>query len=274
MPEEILRFSRAALQSGGNILPLVPARTLYKHQAAIRRFLNVKAFDKTGRRTAARAVLSAAETMDNPAELINVAVEELIKERYELPAFSTLNLLVRHYRNFVNRRLFSRIYNRFSPFEIQSLDALLEADRQTYRTHYNRLKELPERQSLSHLQQLLDHHEWLASLVNAAEKLNNVPQLGRAVRAIYLLKYISDPELREEVHAQTNKVKAFNGFVRWFYFGGESTIWENDAEEQDKAVKYNTLIADAVVFQNVIDQTRIIEGLIREGLEISADEMI
>jgi hypothetical protein len=177
VPEEIAKSSRAALQFGRNIHPLVSARTFYKHQAAIRRFLNVRAFDKTGRKRAARAILTAAQTMDNPADLINVAVEELIKERYELPAFSTLDLLVRRYRNFVNRRLFSRIYSRLSPLEIQSLDALLEADNQSYRTPYNRLKELPERPSLSHLQQLLDHHEWLASLANTTEKLANVPPL-------------------------------------------------------------------------------------------------
>lgn len=177
VPDEIVRLARLILQFGKNTFPLVSVRTLYKHQATIRRFLNVKAFDKTGRKKAARAVLTAAATMDNPADLINVAVEELIKERYELPAFSTLDLLVRRYRNFVNRRLFSRIYNRLSPLEIQSLDALLEPDSQTYRTPYNRLKELPERPSLSHLQQLLDHHEWLASLSDTMEKLAGVPPL-------------------------------------------------------------------------------------------------
>ena len=90
---------------------------------------------------------------------------------------------------------------------------------------------------------------------------------------LYLLEYISDPELREEVNAQTNRVEAFNGFVKWFYFGGESTIWENDPEEQEKSVKYNTLIADAAAFQNVIDQTRIIDSLIREGFEIKAEDL-
>jgi hypothetical protein len=29
--------------------------------------------------------------MDHPADLLNVAIEELVKERYELPAFSTLD---------------------------------------------------------------------------------------------------------------------------------------------------------------------------------------
>jgi len=42
--------------------------------------------------------------MEHPADLINVAVEELVKERYELPAFSTLDRLVGHIRTIVNNR--------------------------------------------------------------------------------------------------------------------------------------------------------------------------
>lgn len=42
------------------------------------------------------------------------------------------------------------------------------------------------------------------------------------------------------------------------YFGSESTIRENVSKEKDKAVKNNTLIADAVVFQNFINSTKII----------------
>lgn len=169
VPQEIVRYLQRALKVGRNALPLVSSRTLYKHQSAVRRFLEVEAFDKTGRKKAVRAVLSAAGTMDNPADLINVAVEELIKERYELPAFSTLDLLVRRYRNFVNRRLFKRIFNRLSPVEVEKLDTLLKPDTQSFHTPYNRLKKLPERPSLSHLQQLLEHLEWLSSLGNPAQ---------------------------------------------------------------------------------------------------------
>lgn len=174
--EEIIRFLRPVLQIGKDALPLVSTRTLYKHQTAVRRFLDVAAFDRTARKMAARAVLSAAETMDNPVDLINVAVEELIKERFELPAFSTLDLLVRRYRNFINRRLFRRIFNRLSPFETEKLDLLLNPDNQSFFTPYNRLKKLPERPSLSHLQHLLEHLEWLATL-NDPARLNGVPHL-------------------------------------------------------------------------------------------------
>lgn len=79
--------------------------------------------------------------------------------------------------------------------------------------------------------------------------------------------------MRREIHAQTNKAEAFNYFVKWIYFGGEAKIWENDPEDQEKAIKYNTLIADMVIFQNVIDQTRVIQDLLNEGYQITENEL-
>lgn len=177
VPDELIVFLRSLLKCYDEALPLVSNRTLYKHQAAIRRHLEIKPFDRIARQQAARAVLKAAQTMDNPPDLINVAIEVLLKERRELPAFSTLELLVRRYRNFVNRRFFRRIYSRLETWEIEKLDNLLKPDSQTYRTPFNRLKDLPENPTLTHLQELLEQLEWLESLGNLTEKLADLPPL-------------------------------------------------------------------------------------------------
>ena len=39
---------------------------------------------------------------------------------------------------------------------------------------------------------------------------------------------------------------------------------ENDPEEQEKAIKYNDVVANAVIFQNVGDQTTILRELMNE----------
>ncbi len=39
-------------------------------------------------------------------------------------------------------------------------------------------------------------------------------ELGRIVRTVFLLKYISDLGLREQINASTNKVEAYNGFSK------------------------------------------------------------
>ena len=76
------------------------------------------------------------------------------------------------------------------------------------------------------------------------------------MRTRFLLQYISDMGLREQITAVTNRVESYNGFSKWFSFGGE--IMSNDREDQEKAVKYNDLIANAVVFHNVVDMTYIL----------------
>lgn len=97
--------------------------------------------------------------------------------------------------------------------------------------------------------------------------------LGAAVRTLFLLQYISDRELREQITASTNKVEAYNGFSKYFFFGGEGVIADNDPLEQEKAVKYNDLVANAVIFHNVVEQTRIIKTLIRAGWKITQEDV-
>jgi hypothetical protein len=177
VPPELVNHLISALGLHSSALPLVSKNTVTKHQTAIRSFLKVKVFDRKGRKILTRAVLIAAKTMDNPADLINVAVEELLKERFELPAFSTLDNRVQKLRSRVNGRLFTRIANRLSVDELSTLDGLLVSDRKTFRSSFNRLKELPKRPTLSHLQELLSHLDWIFSLGELIPKLADVPKL-------------------------------------------------------------------------------------------------
>jgi len=97
--------------------------------------------------------------------------------------------------------------------------------------------------------------------------------LGAAVRTLFLLQYISSGDLREQITASTNKVESYNGFAKFLFFGGEGVIADNDPVEQEKAIKYNDLVANAVIFYNVVEQTRIIRSLMRQGWNISREDL-
>lgn len=97
--------------------------------------------------------------------------------------------------------------------------------------------------------------------------------LGSAVRTLFLLQYISNRELREQITASTNKVEAYNGFAKYFFFGGEGVIADNDPVEQEKAVQYNDLVSNAVIFYNVVEQTRIMTSLMRQGWKITREDV-
>ena len=64
----------------------------------------------------------------------------------------------------------------------------------------------------------------------------------------------------------------YNGFAKWLSFGGE-VIGENDPDEQQKHLRYNDLVATAVMLQNAVDMTRIIGELEREGRKIPQEDL-
>jgi TnpA family transposase len=99
-------------------------------------------------------------------------------------------------------------------------------------------------------------------------------ELGRALRTLFLLRFISDEPLRQYITATTNKVEAYNRFTKWLSFGGEEgVIPENDPDEQEKRIKYTDMVANAVIFQNVVDMTQVLVELGREGLPIAREDL-
>jgi TnpA family transposase len=90
-------------------------------------------------------------------------------------------------------------------------------------------------------------------------------ELGRAIRTTFLLRYISDPQLRRTIHAATNKSEEFNQFAQWAFFGGQGVIAENVRHEQRKVIKYNHLVANMLILNNVHRMSKILSDLQRSG---------
>jgi hypothetical protein len=66
---------------------------------------------------------------------------------------------------------------------------------------------------------------------------------------------------------------SFNGFLKWLFFGGEGVITENRREEQRKIIKYNHLVANLMIFHNVVTMTKVIHQLATDGYRISAEAL-
>ncbi|WP_328591774.1 transposase [Candidatus Frankia alpina] len=79
-------------------------------------------------------------------------------------------------------------------------------------------------------------------------------ELGRAVRTLVLLRYLSEPALRDSIAAMTNKVEAFHGFAAWLMFGGD-LLGHNDPDHHEKIIKFNELVANCVIYHNALDIT-------------------
>lgn len=146
--------------------------TRYRYRGHIRSYLDIKAYSAGGARLARQAAHEAAYTMSDPADLINVAIEHLIEQRFELPAFSTLDRLVLHVRYGVHEDLYGRITGSLSASDQERLDALLHV--RDGRTDFNRIKDTPGPATLSHLRQWTERLKWLESLLPTRPFLKDV----------------------------------------------------------------------------------------------------
>ncbi len=163
VPFAIIGHIRSCLRLPPDTSLDVTPRTLYRHHQAIRDYLQVRGWGREARHVAVEAAYRAAQVMNHPSDLINVAIEELVRQRFELPAFSTLDELARHVRAVVDRRLFDSVHVQLSEEQRRQLDQLLDSD-QLGRSGFNALKRPPKQPSLSHLVNLVGHIRWLQEL--------------------------------------------------------------------------------------------------------------
>jgi TnpA family transposase len=96
-------------------------------------------------------------------------------------------------------------------------------------------------------------------------------ELGRVVRTLFLLRFLNEEDLRRTIHAATNIAEAWNAFVQWVAFGGEGVIRQNNRAEQRKIIRYNHLVANLVVFHNVVSMTRVLQEVIDEGYVVTPE---
>ena len=98
-------------------------------------------------------------------------------------------------------------------------------------------------------------------------------ELGHAVRTAFLLRWIRDGHLRRDVHKGTTKVERSHHFTKFLNFGAEGGLKTNSPADQEKAIVYNELVANAVAVQTVADQTQALHELRRRGIEIAAEDL-
>lgn len=98
-------------------------------------------------------------------------------------------------------------------------------------------------------------------------------ELGRVVRSVFLLKFVSSVELRHLIQAATNKSEAFNKFVQWVSFGGENVMTQSVRDEQRKFIKYNHLVANLLSFHTLVNMTKALHQMHEEGHTIDLEAL-
>lgn len=93
-------------------------------------------------------------------------------------------------------------------------------------------------------------------------------ELGRVVRTIFLLEYVSRQPMRMEIRGATTKIESFHAFRDWVSFGGHP-ITSGDPVEQEKRIKYMNLVANVIMLHNVVDLTMVLNQMVAEGHQVT-----
>ena len=175
LPKIIADHVRHHLQLDRSIqLGYKHSQILYRHQALIRAHLNMKSYLNGGKEIATKIAMESAKVHNYPADIINRVLEELMRKRYELPAYSQIDRLVKQSRHRANEEIFNRVRQQFPDKIKKKFDKLTIT---ATRTAYNKLKELPKSTTINHFKELLTHLTWLESFGSMADYLKDISQI-------------------------------------------------------------------------------------------------
>jgi hypothetical protein len=169
VPSAAVTHVRGILQLPESVgLEQAAERSAKRHRQFVRERLSVVYEPARVREIAEEAIRKAAQTKDNPADLINVALEELVRARCELPGYTTLDAMTATIRNQINTGLFAMVAGRLSRL-------LLLVDPVSRRSEFDELKEVAQAASLTKFKTRLKFLRHLDALGPTQDWLDGVP---------------------------------------------------------------------------------------------------
>jgi len=110
IPKPIVKQVRQALDSPQRLnAGYAHTSAQYQHRNSIRKYLNVNQHNNQRDRLIEKTAEETAKTMNDPADIINVVLETLMQQQYELPSFTSIDRTISRIRQAVNNNIFKTI---------------------------------------------------------------------------------------------------------------------------------------------------------------------
>nr|WP_289113913.1 Tn3 family transposase [uncultured Halomonas sp.] len=142
---------------------------------AIRQQVGIKAFTVEGKAIVRDLAREAATTKQDLADIINVVIEELVRQRFELPGFSTLQRSARQARSTVNTGYFRTLSAGLTAQQKQEFDRLLRVPDDSPHTSWHKLKQEPKKPTNTEVKKYLQHLEWLQGWCQRLPAVDHIP---------------------------------------------------------------------------------------------------
>lgn len=167
-----IKFDKAKLQ---NYMQLKQRK---RHKAIIRKFLAINESKKLRKTVMKSASLKSAAIKENLADIINDMLEEIIKNSFEIPAFSTLLRMARTSRTVVSSALYQKVSNQLTDETKQFFDQLLlaETSKHGFSSSWEYLKQEMKKPSVTNIRQFTDYLEQLRKWLDKSPlDLSDIP---------------------------------------------------------------------------------------------------
>jgi hypothetical protein len=138
-----------------------------------------------------KACVDISRVREDLADVINFAIEELVRQRYELPGFSILFRGARTARATVNGGYYARIGRSLDVSVKERIDQLLERLPDSRRTGWDLIKSEPRQPTVKEIKRFVAHLNWLRQQAGESNPLEGIPSVkvnrfaaeGRALNA-------------------------------------------------------------------------------------------
>ena len=130
-----------------------------RHMLLVRDYIGVKGWGEESQKTLEKVSRDAASTLEDIADIINVALEQLVRQRFELPAFTLLHRAAQHARATVNREYQAAVCDRLDDTARKKLEELLCRAEDDSKSPWHRLKSEPKQPTAQHNRDFLEHLE-------------------------------------------------------------------------------------------------------------------
>lgn len=174
--KHIIKCAQLSL-SPSSLTSYEQSKTRKRHIALIREFLGIKPYGVSGRKILVTSMFQAARTKNDLADIINVAIEELVKERYELPVFNTLVRAAKRVRGTVDKAYYQQVGQHLNPESRKNLDLLFVTLEPNSKTPWLELKQDPGKPILKNLKALVWRLKWLDELNTYQDSLEHIPNV-------------------------------------------------------------------------------------------------
>ncbi|WP_136419061.1 Tn3 family transposase [Herbaspirillum sp. ST 5-3] len=266
----LVKFSGTRSVAQRDLLAEERSQSRRRFVEAIRDFLKIAPVTKETDRLILATALEAAQTKQDLADIINVVIEELIRQRYELPAFSKLRRAAQKARNLANDRYFRSLTTPLDASVTERFDAMLVLQPGHVLSGWQQLKQEPKKPTNTEVRRYLDHVEWLRSWVVNLPPVDQLPVVkytqfvneARALDAADLKA--TQPGKRYALmvvlfHAQLSKalddaVEMFIRKLRKIHNGAEEQLQRYYLEHQKRTEKLVSQLRDVLeAFQEGTD---------------------